>query len=148
MSICQAHLLLHPCRQQFFTVNGTIDCMKKGSVQDGLVFHAGFPNAGEDQAEQRMSLDAVVFQHRLSTFLWQLEEDMSELGWRAGSTVVVDRSLVPRQNDLVVAIVEESFVVRKLHQNHLFDAAGRLDQTEDISVWGVITHVLQEYRSA
>lgn len=120
--------------------------MKKGSVADGLVFHAGFPNAGEDQAEQRMSLDAVVFRHRLSTYLWQLEEGMPELGWRAGSTVVVDRALEPRQNDLVVAIVEESFVVRKLHQGRLFDAAGQLDKTEDITVWGVITHVLQEYR--
>ena len=67
--------------------------MKKGSSADGLVFHAGFPNAGEDQAEQRLSLDAVVFRHRLSTYLWQLEEDMPELGWRAGSTVVVNRAL-------------------------------------------------------
>ncbi len=122
--------------------------MKKGSVADGLVFHAGFPNAGEDQAEQRLSLDAVVFRHRLSTYLWRLEEDMPELGWHAGSTVVVDRALSPRQNDLVVAIVEESFVVRKLHRDHLYDAAGRVDESEDIAVWGVVTHVLQEYRSA
>lgn len=120
--------------------------MKKGSTADGLVFHAGFPNAGEDQAEQRLSLDAVVFRHRLSTYLWQLEEDMPELAWRTGSTVVVDRALVPRQNDLVVAVVEESFVVRKLHQNRLYDVAGRLDESENISVWGVVTHVLQEYR--
>ena len=122
--------------------------MKKGSVSDGLVFHAGFPNAGEDQAELHMSLDARVFRHRLSTYLWQLEEDIPELSWRAGSTVVVDRGLTPRQNDLVVAVVEESFVVRKLHKNHLYDAAGRIDDSENISVWGVVTHVLQEYRSA
>jgi DNA polymerase V len=121
--------------------------MKKGNVADGLVFHAGFPNAGEDQAEQRLSLDAVVFRNRLSTYLWQLEEAMPELGWRAGSTAVVNRALEPRQNDLVVAVVEESFVVRKLHQGRLYDAAGTLDQSESISVWGVITHVLQEYRT-
>ena len=121
--------------------------MRKGSVADGLVFHAGFPNAGEDQAEQRLSLDAVVFRHRLSTYLWRLEEGVPELGWRAGSTVVVDRALAPRQNDLVVAVVEELFVVRKLHQKRLYDVAGRLDEGEDISVWGVVTHVLQEYRS-
>lgn len=124
------------------------ESMKKGSVADGLVFHAGFPNAGEDQAEQRLSLDARVFRHRLSTYLWQLEEDIPELGWYAGSTVVVDRALTPRQNDLVVAIIEESFVVRKLHRDRLYDAAGRMDESENISVWGVVTHVLQEYRSA
>jgi DNA polymerase V len=121
--------------------------MKKGNVADGLVFHAGFPNAGEDQTGHGMSLDAQVFRHRLSTFLWRLEEDMPELGWQAGSVVVVDRALNARQNNLVVAIVEESFVVRKLHQNHLYDVSGKLDEAEDISVWGVVTHVLQEYRS-
>ena len=122
--------------------------MKKGSVTDGLVFHAGFPNAGEDMAQQGMSLDALVFRHRLSTFLWQLEDAVPELGWGVGSIAVVDRALEPRQNDLVVAVVEESFVVRKLHQGKLYDAAGRLDETENISVWGVITHVLQSYRTS
>ena len=111
------------------------------------MFHAGFPNAGEDRSGLNMSLDDLVIRHRLSTFLWRLEEDMSELGWRAGSIVVVDRALQPRQNDLVVAIVEESFVVRKLHQGRLYDAAGRLEDSETVSVWGVITHALQEYRA-
>lgn len=126
----------------------TIGCMKKGSTSDGLVFHAGFPNAGEDRAGLSISLDDHVFRHRLSTYLWRLDTDMPELGWRAGSTIVVDRALEPRQNDLVVAVVEESFVVRKLHQGRLYDAAGRLDESEQIAVWGVITHALQEYRSA
>lgn len=121
--------------------------MKKGSTEDGVVFHAGFPNAGEDQSGVGMSLDAQVFRHRLSTFLWRLEDSMPEYGWQAGSVVVVDRALIPRQNDLVVAIIEESFVVRKLHQKRLYDATGKLDESETISIWGVITHVLQEYRS-
>lgn len=120
--------------------------MRKGTVADGLVFHAGFPNAGEDQAERRMSLDAVVFRHRLSTFLWKLEDAVPEMGWRAGSVVVVDRALTPRQNDLVVAVVEDVFVVRKLHQGKLYDLTGRPEAAETVTVWGVITHVLQEYR--
>lgn len=122
--------------------------MKKGSIADGLVFHAGFPNAGEDQAEMRMSLDANVFRHRLSTYLWRLEQAIPELGWQAGSVVVVDRALEHRQNDLVIAIVDEDFVVRKVHQGHLFDVVGNKEDSESVSIWGVITHVLLEYRSA
>ena len=121
--------------------------MKKGSINDGLVFHAGFPNAGEDQSEMRMSLDARIFRHRLSTYLWQLDQEISELGWQAGSVIVVDRALTARQNDLVVAVVEEEFVVRKLHQNKLHDVLGRIETAEHVSVWGVITHALMEYRS-
>lgn len=121
--------------------------MKKGTLQDGLVFHAGFPNAGEDQANYAMSLDATVFRHRLSTFLWRLEDEIPELGWQAGSVVVVDRALTPRQNDLVVAATEDGFVVRKLHQKRLYDVSGLVDETETITVWGVITHTLLEYRA-
>lgn len=121
--------------------------MKKGSTEDGVVFHAGFPNAGEDQAGGGMSLDAHVFRHRLSTYLWRLEQTIPEMGWQEGSVVVVDRALSPRQNDLLVAVVDEEFVVRKLHQKKLYDLAGTLEQAEDVVIWGVITHVLQEYRT-
>lgn len=120
--------------------------MKKGDVSSGLVFHAGFPNAGEDRHGQNMSLDARVFRRHVSTFLWELEEGIPELGWQTGSVIVVDRALEPRQNDLVVAVVEESFVVRKLHQGQLYDARGVLETTEAVVVWGVITHTLMEYR--
>lgn len=122
--------------------------MKKGSASDGLVFHAGFPNAGEDQAEMRMSLDARVFRHRLSTYLWHLEESIPELGWQAGSVVAVDRALSPRQGDLVVAVVEEDFVVRKVHQKALYDLTGSRETAEQVAIWGVITHALMEYRSS
>lgn len=96
----------------------------------------------------RMSLDAVVFRHRLSTFLWKLEQAIPEVGWQAGSVVVVDRALEPKQGDLVIAVVDEDFVVRKLHQAKLYDLSGVLEQSENVTVWGVITHVLMEYRSA
>lgn len=121
--------------------------MKKGMANDGVVFHAGFPNAGEDQVSHALSLDSTVLKHPASTFLWRLEQAMPELGWQASSVVVVDRALVPRQNDLVVAIAEEDFVVRRLHQKRLYDPAGALDETQNIAIWGVVTHVLLEYRS-
>ncbi len=121
--------------------------MKKGSVSNGLVFHAGFPNAGEDQNGQYLSLDKSVFRHRLSTFLWKLDADIPEMKWARGSVVVVDRALSPRQGDFVVAVVEEDFVVRRYHQKHLYDFRGELETSEQVSVWGVITHVLQEYRT-
>ena len=121
--------------------------MKKGSTEDGVVFHAWFPNAGEDQAGGGMSLDAQVFRHRLSTYLWRLEQSIPEMGWLAGSVVVVDRALSPRQNDLVVAVADEDFVVRNLHHKRLYDLTGKPEEAEQVAIWGVITHVLQEYRT-
>lgn len=122
--------------------------MKKGSVDDGVIYHAGFPNAGEDRQGLALSLDALAIRHRVSTYLWRLPDDgISELGWQGGSVVVVDRALNPRENDLLVALIEEDFVVRRYRDKHLYRPDGERETAEQASIWGVITHVLQEYRS-
>ena len=122
--------------------------MKKGTVNDGLVYHAGFPNAAEDQRFDAMSLDQMVIRHRASTYLWRLDAaGVPELGWQGGSIVVVDRALSPRTNDLVVAVVDEDFVVRKYHPSRLIRPDGSTETSEQLSIWGVVTHALMEYRS-
>lgn len=122
--------------------------MKKGTTGDGIVYHAGFPNAAEDQRFDAMSLDALVVRHRASTYLWRLDANgVPELGWQGGSVVVVDRALNPRQNDLVVAVADEDFVVRRFHQGKLVHPDGNAETAENIAIWGVVTHVLMSYRN-
>ncbi|MGB3023666.1 MAG: S24 family peptidase [Candidatus Saccharimonadales bacterium] len=115
--------------------------MKKGSVEDGLVYHAGFPNAGEDQHGVSLSLDALVVKHRASTYFWRLESEVAELRWPAGTIIVVDRALPLREGRMVVAIVDEAFVIARYRKTGLYDLLGsRLD--DNSSVWGVITYVV------
>ncbi len=122
--------------------------MKKGSIEDGLVYHAGFPNAGEDQRFDSLSLDQMVFRHRASTYLWRLDElGIPELGWRGGTIVVTDRALQPREQDLVVAVADNEFVVRRWHNGHLILLNGHFETSQEVSLWGVVTHILAEYRS-
>ena len=52
--------------------------MSKGSIDDGVVFHAGFPNAAEDERFGSLSLDTLVVKHRASTFFWRLEVEVPE----------------------------------------------------------------------
>lgn len=122
--------------------------MRKGDVTSGVVYHAGFPNAGEDRQGLALSLDALAIRHRVSTYLWRLPDDgIPELGWQGGTVVVVDRALNPRENDLLVALIEEDFVVRRFRDKHLYRPDGEKEMAEQASIWGVVTHVLQEYRS-
>ncbi len=122
--------------------------MKKGSIEDGLVYHAGFPNAGEDQQFDSLSLDAQVFRHRASTYLWRLDaRGIPELGWRGGTIVVCDRALVPREQDLVVAVADNEFVVRRWHNGKMILLDGHPETAQEVSLWGVVTHTLTEYRS-
>lgn len=125
--------------------------MKKGSLQDGLVYHAGFPNAAEDQRIAALSLDSLVVQHRASTFYWRLEEAIEELHWPAGTIVVVDRALAPHHNDRVVAVVDESFVVRLYEKREsggprLLKPDGSHEDGASITLWGVVTYIVQGMR--
>lgn len=123
--------------------------MKKGNISDGLVYHAGFPNAAEDQQFDSLSLDAMVFRHRASTYLWRLDgRGIPELGWRPGAIVVTDRALHPREQDLVVAVADNEFVVRRWHGGHMISLDGKPEHAQEVSLWGVVTHTLTEYRSA
>lgn len=122
--------------------------MKKGTIEDGLVYHAGFPNAGEDQRFDSLSLDSMVFRHRASTYLWRLDaRGIPELGWRGGTIVVTDRALQPHEQDLVVAIADNEFVVRRWHNRAMLLLDGRPEAAQEVSLWGVVTHTLTEYRS-
>ena len=122
--------------------------MKKGSIEDGLVYHAGFPNAAEDQRFDSLSIDAMVFRHRASTYLWRLDvRGIPELGWRGGTLVVTDRALSPREQDIVVAVADNDFVVRRWHSGKMVLINGRAETAQEVSLWGVVTHTLAEYRS-
>ena len=118
-------------------------------MSDGLVYHAGFPNAAEDSPSVSLSLDKLVFRHTASTFLWRLDEQgVDDFGWKGGSLVVVDRALNPREGDKVVAVIDESFVVRSYHNKQLVNLRGDIDvDAQSVSIWGVVTHVLMEYRT-
>jgi DNA polymerase V len=123
--------------------------MKKGNITDGVVYHAGFPNAGEDQRVLPMGLENMIVKHRASTYLWRLEQPVDEFGWAGGSVVVVDRALEPRHGDKVVAVADNEFVIRhyqKTDRIHLLSPRGTEDLDQDIALWGVITYVLQATR--
>lgn len=124
--------------------------MTKGSLTDRVVYHAGFPNAGEDRASLPIGLEQMIVKHRSSTYLWRLEQSIPELGWGANSIVVVDRALDARHGDKVVTIIDDEFVVR-LYQKidnvvRLIDLRGESELSDDIVIWGVVTYVIQAAR--
>lgn len=123
--------------------------MKKDDVtHDGVVYHAGFPNAAEDGLAV-LSLDALAIRHRASTYLWRLAVDVPELQWQAGSIVVVDRALPPKHSDTVVVVAGNEFAVCQLkkHADTLITVGLDGGTRVDTEVWGVITYVLGKVRS-
>lgn len=118
--------------------------MSKGSYEDGVVFHAGFPNAAEDGTFGSLSLDSFVVQHRASTFFWQLAVDMPEMLWSKGSVLVVDRSLQPQNNAIVVVIYEDEFLLCRYNKGVYVRFSG--EKVTDGEIWGVVTFCLQNFQ--
>lgn len=119
--------------------------MTKGAISDGVVYHAGFPNAGEDQHLAGLSLDKLIIQHRASTFFWRLEEDIAEMGWHTDALLVVDRALPLRKNGIAVVIVDEAFMICRV-KNGTFMTIANKPLKGEVRFWGMVTYAIQEVR--
>lgn len=117
--------------------------MIKGSIGDGIVFHAGFPNAAEDAKFGSLSLDDLVIRHRESTFFWRLAMGIEEMHWSKDSILVVDRALDSIVGSLVVAVTDE-FIICRVTKNGLRTLGGEVINGE---VWGVVTYCIQPVRT-
>lgn len=121
-----------------------LECaMSKGSYDSGLVFHAGFPNAAEDEKFGSLSLDELAVRHRSSTFFWRLENDVPELLWAKESVLVVDRSLEPKEGSVIVAASDDDFLLLRRHGEKLYRLNG-VSVEGEVAVWGVVTYCMQK----
>ena len=80
---------------------------------------------------------------------------MEGAGIFAGDIVIVDRSLTPKHRDVVVAVLDGDFTLKYLQQlagkpPKLVAANPRyapidLEQTQEASLWGVVTHCVHDF---
>ena len=112
----------------------------------------GFPSPATDHIENPLNLQEYVVRHPASTYFARIgEEDYPALGLYTGDIVVVDRSLAPRSNSLVIAELHGEHSICRLHIKNrtwlLEDGAGELHEVSfhdpfDTPVWGRITHII------
>jgi DNA polymerase V len=71
-----------------------------------------------------------------------------------GDTLIVDRSITPKHNHIVLAIVDEEFTVKRLHkrnqvvklmaENPAFPPV-ELKDGQELRIWGVVTFNLHRH---
>ena len=119
---------------------------------------AGFPSPADDFIEAEIDLQQMLVTNRAATFLVRVAGDsMLQRGLRDGDLAVVDRSLTPRDGDVVVVDVdyERSFKVwRRVAGRVVLSFANprfpafELDEASQVEVWGVVDHVIHSVRRA
>src|SRR5688500_18003189 len=115
---------------------------------------AGFPSPAMDYFEERIDLNKVFVKHPLATFIVQCEGDsMINAFIPPKAKLIVDRSLVARSGDIVLATVNGEFTVKFLKQNDhncwLVPANPKYRDIKitpemDMQVFGVVTSIITD----
>jgi DNA polymerase V len=115
---------------------------------------AGFPSPADDYIERDLDLNEFLVRHPAATFFVRAYGDsMKDAGIHSGDILVVDRAEEPRDNGIVVAVVNGELTVKRLQRKgkKLFLVPENPDfqPTEvtaemDFEVWGVVTSVIHK----
>lgn len=115
---------------------------------------AGFPSPAEDYLEDALNLHEFAVKHPAATFFWWVSGDSMEPTIHSGDLLVVDRSLVPAQDGLVLGVVDGALTVKRLHTGRggitLIPDNPRYAPLEirdpaRFTLWGVVTHALHDF---
>ncbi|MBJ7446214.1 MAG: UV protection and mutation protein [Brevundimonas sp.] len=120
---------------------------------------AGFPSPADDYVEEALDPSRLIVTNPASTFMWRVTgRSMVRAGVNDGDFVVVDRSLVPRVDDVVVAVIDGLPSAKKVVRMRCggvglaFADEARtplvLDEASEAVVWGVVTWSLTPLRPA
>lgn len=117
---------------------------------------AGFPSPADDRYDLTMDLNKHLVQNTAATFFVRASgESMLNAGIHNGDLLIVDRSLIAKSQDIVIAVVDGDLTVKRLIQSNGKTilkaenlAFSNIELTEDITVslWGVVTNVIHSLR--
>ena len=113
----------------------------------------GFGSPADDTGVTRLDLNDILIKHPQATFLMRVAGGaMREAGIDADDLVLVDRAITAAHGHIVIAVVEDEFVCRRLVKH---DGEVRLQATsasvsdivfgdgEELQVWGVVINAIK-----
>ena len=113
---------------------------------------AGFPSPADDYVERSLDLNEFLVAHPQATFFARVRgHSMEGVGIHDGDTLVVDRALPAKDGQVVIALVNGEFTVKRLKRTKkgLFLVAENptyhaIEVTPEMNmeVWGVVTFVI------
>lgn len=119
-----------------------------------LTVAAGFPSPAENYIEEKLNLDKHLIKNKESTFFVRVSGDsMINVGIFDNDILVVDRSLIPVRQSIVIASIDGELVVKKLVKDQIkkdFYLKSenknypdiRLNSNSDTIIWGIVTYTI------
>ena len=114
----------------------------------------GFPSPALDYLEKRIDLTTAFVKHPLSTFIVECEGDsMINAFIPPKAKLIVDKSILPQNGDIVLAVINGEFTVKFLRKdaitcwlvpanNKYQDIA--ITPEMNLQIWGVVTYIITD----
>ena len=101
-----------------------------------------------------LNLQEYLVQHPSATFCVRVTGDsMQNAGIFSGDVMIIDRALEPKNNTIVLAVLNGEFTVKRIQKksNKLYLKAENndfksIEITEEMNfqVWGIVTHIIHK----
>jgi DNA polymerase V len=115
---------------------------------------AGFPSPADDYVEEKLSLDRYLIKNPSSTFFLRVSgTSMTGAGIYPNDILIVDRSLEPKNKDVVIALIDGELTVKRfVKANNKFYLKPEnpdfksieIPKDAEFMIWGVITNVIHK----
>ena len=117
---------------------------------------AGFPSPAEDYIEKKLDLNELVIKHPSASYFVKVSgHSMKDSGINDGDILVVDRAIDPKNNDVIIAVLNGELTVKRikktrkelflLPENSDFEPI-KVNDEADFQVWGVVTTVIHRMK--
>jgi DNA polymerase V len=115
---------------------------------------AGFPSSAENYLSQSLDLNDLLIKHPAATFFIRVIGDsMIGAGIHSGDIVIVDRSLTPVHNRIVIARIDNELTIKRIsfEDNKITLFAENptykpliIHEGMDFEIWGTVTFVIHK----
>jgi len=113
---------------------------------------AGFPSPAADYEEGKLDLNKHLIKNPAATFFVRVTGDsMIKSGIHSGDLLVIDRSIEPRDKNVVIAVINGELTVKRIRigKNKLTlepesddYQSQEINEEMEFEVWGIVTNVI------
>ena len=118
---------------------------------------AGFPSPAQDYVDKTLDMNEHLIQNEAATFIVKVASlSMRDAGIEIDDELIVDRSIEAKHEDIVIALIDNEFTVKRLmiegDDNRWLKAENpeysdiHLQDGQEMVIWGVVTFVIKPFR--
>ena len=111
---------------------------------------AGYPSHLAEQAKELVDINGYLIRNEVASYIFRVQGNaMIDAGIFNGDVLVVDRSIEPKHNDIVLVTLNNEFLVKQLFkragvvklasENPIYPPLV-IKERDDFAIWGVVTN--------